>query len=305
MDALGTEVAKRVLAACQAGLAETAAAVERGLDGKFQVSPPPQVDRYDPQSPFEAWRRPGVLLTIAIDGGSALMLLSGVEGLIPAWCVQPDATGQSRLRTLAQELATHLLPDEFSPDDCHAYWVNDLAAAVAERRVAAGSPTIHIPLSDGQHEGVLSLVWTTNSGAVEGATARPSASAQEPTDSTATRGAGLGNRPKRIQYERIEDALPYLPVYSRSLLKIKVPVRVTLASTKLPVRQIINLAPGSLIQFSKSCEESLELEVGQQSVALGEAVKVGEKFGLRITAITLPGERFVPVTPANARGKLT
>jgi flagellar motor switch/type III secretory pathway protein FliN len=99
----------------------------------------------------------------------------------------------------------------------------------------------------------------------------------------------------RILYERIEEALPYLPVYSRSLLKIKAPVRVTLASTRLPVRQIVDLAPGSLIQFPKSCEESLDLEVGQQVIARGEAVKVGEKFGLRITQMVLPGERFLPL----------
>ena len=39
----------------------------------------------------------------------------------------------------------------------------------------------------------------------------------------------------------------------------------------------------------------LELGVGDRPVALGEAVKVGDKFGLRITSIALPEERFKPV----------
>lgn len=301
MVAQGTEVAERVLAACRAGLAEAAAAVGRGLEGSFSASPPPQVERYAPQSPFVSWRRPGVMLRVEIDGGNALLLLSGAEGLLPAWCAQPDASGQSRLRTLAQELAINLLPDDFSPEGSEAQWVDDLASAVAACNVAAGSPTFHLPLSDGKNDGVLSLVWTMAAAPGPANTPPPTASPR-PAESSQNPPGAPGPRRERVQYERIEDALPYLPVYSRSLLKIKVPVRVTLASTRLPVRQIVELAPGSLIPFPKSCEEALELEVGRQAVAHGEAVKVGEKFGLRITAIILPGERFTPLAPA-ANGK--
>ena len=83
-----------------------------------------------------------------------------------------------------------------------------------------------------------------------------------------------------------------LPVYSRSLLRIRVPVVVTLAQNRQPLGRIVELGPGSIIHFDKSCENSLELEVGGHCIAAGEAVKVGDKFGLRITSIVLPGERF-------------
>jgi flagellar motor switch/type III secretory pathway protein FliN len=86
-----------------------------------------------------------------------------------------------------------------------------------------------------------------------------------------------------------------LPAFSRSLLRIKAPVTVTLATKKQPISKIVELLPGSIIQFNKSCEEMLELEVSGQSVALGECVKVGDKFGLRVTSIKLPGERFESV----------
>jgi flagellar motor switch/type III secretory pathway protein FliN len=89
-----------------------------------------------------------------------------------------------------------------------------------------------------------------------------------------------------------------LPSYSRSLLKVKLPVLVTLAGKKQTLRRILELAPGSIIQFDKSCEDMLELVVGQQAVALGEAVKVGDKFGLRVTSMVLPDERFLPVQGA-------
>jgi flagellar motor switch protein FliN len=95
-----------------------------------------------------------------------------------------------------------------------------------------------------------------------------------------------------------------LPAYSRSLLKIPVSVSVTLASKKAPLAHIVSLAPGSIIQFDKSCEDLLELCVGQRAVADGEAVKVGDKFGLRINSIILPKERFHRVAPGRAKASL-
>lgn len=86
-----------------------------------------------------------------------------------------------------------------------------------------------------------------------------------------------------------------LPLYSRSLLRIMVPVVVTLARKRQPLSHILELGPGSIIQFDKSCDAMLELDVAARSVALGEAVKVGDKFGLRISSITLPDERFTPL----------
>jgi flagellar motor switch protein FliN/FliY len=86
-----------------------------------------------------------------------------------------------------------------------------------------------------------------------------------------------------------------LPSYGKSLLRIKLPVIVTLAAKKQPIGRIVELGPGSIIQFDKSCEEMLEMHVNEQIVAEGEAVKVGDKFGIRVTSLLVPGERFQPV----------
>lgn len=89
--------------------------------------------------------------------------------------------------------------------------------------------------------------------------------------------------------------LQRLPAYSRSLLKIRVPVTVTLATCRQPVHNILELVPGSIIQFNKTCDETLILEVGNRPVAEGETVKVGDKFGIRVTSMVMPDERFAPV----------
>lgn len=86
-----------------------------------------------------------------------------------------------------------------------------------------------------------------------------------------------------------------LPAYTRSLLHVQVPVVVTLAAKKQPIGQILELGPGSIIHFEKPCEDMLDLSVGEHRIAQGEAVKVGDKFGLRVTSLILPEERFEAV----------
>ncbi len=110
----------------------------------------------------------------------------------------------------------------------------------------------------------------------------PSAAGQSPP--AAATGAG----PDRAT----ADSLDGLPRYARSLLRIEVPVTVELATKKQSVAEVLQLCPGAIIRFDKSCEETLELNVGGCTVAEGEAVKVGDKFGLRISSMVLPEERF-------------
>jgi flagellar motor switch protein FliN len=81
----------------------------------------------------------------------------------------------------------------------------------------------------------------------------------------------------------IESELNRLPTYARGLLKVRVPVQVTLASQRKTIQEITELGPGSIVKFDKTCDEPLELMVGDRTLARGEVVKVGDKFGLRIS----------------------
>ena len=69
------------------------------------------------------------------------------------------------------------------------------------------------------------------------------------------------------------------------ILRIKVPLIVVLAQRKMPVREILNICIGSIIEFDKPSDEELELLVNNRSIAFGHAVKVGENFGLRVMRI--------------------
>jgi flagellar motor switch protein FliN len=91
------------------------------------------------------------------------------------------------------------------------------------------------------------------------------------------------------------DAAPGKPPnYTRNVLRITVPVKVILASQRTPIHEIIELGPGSIVKFLKTCEEPLELNVGDRPIAKGEVVKVGDKFGLRIGELLKLGEEVAP-----------
>ncbi len=69
------------------------------------------------------------------------------------------------------------------------------------------------------------------------------------------------------------------------ILRLQVPVIVKLAERKLSMSEVLRLGTGAIIEFFKSSEEPLELLINNKAIGVGEAVKVGENFGLRITQI--------------------
>jgi flagellar motor switch protein FliN/FliY len=66
---------------------------------------------------------------------------------------------------------------------------------------------------------------------------------------------------------------------------LSVPVIVKLADRKLALSEVMRLGAGAIIEFSKASNEPLELMINNKSIGLGETVKIGENFGLRITQI--------------------
>jgi flagellar motor switch protein FliN len=75
------------------------------------------------------------------------------------------------------------------------------------------------------------------------------------------------------------------PPELQRILRLNVPVIVTLAERKLSLAEVLRLGVGVILEFSKSSDEPLELRVNNRAIGLGQAVKVGENFGLRLTQI--------------------
>ncbi len=88
--------------------------------------------------------------------------------------------------------------------------------------------------------------------------------------------------------------------YWKSLLRIQADVAVTLAQQPIPIDRVLNFVPGVMIQFDKACDSPLSLEIDGQKIAEGEVVKVGDKFGLRITEVSEHAEAWVPLATARS-----
>jgi len=76
------------------------------------------------------------------------------------------------------------------------------------------------------------------------------------------------------------------------ILDIPVNLTVELGRTKIPIKHILQLAQGSVIELDALAGEPMDVLVNGCLIAQGEVVVVNEKFGIRLTDIVTPSERM-------------
>jgi flagellar motor switch protein FliN/FliY len=119
----------------------------------------------------------------------------------------------------------------------------------------------------------------------------------EPAAAAADDGAGpLATAP------RIEDASRLFPQLSGGagptgrqdidmILDIPVQLTVELGRTRIPIKHILQLAQGSVVELDALAGEPMDVLVNGCLIAQGEVVVVNDKFGIRLTDIVTPSER--------------
>jgi flagellar motor switch protein FliN/FliY len=305
MTIFNADLVPQVTAHCETAIGEISQALSRAFGREVQaalgsVGTLPD-DGVDP-----SLAEPGLVIVLGVLGQAAIVLLPKSSGLLPDWYADSGAEDQSKLITLAHELGMLLLPEVCLSDHQQVAAVDDLLAACERGGVRGTEGFIGLDLTAGDCHGTLWMIWPVKPGAIltqpssaaSAGDAAPAGDAERGSDASAPASPRQKHRKTphgRRSMSSSTRSLRDLPSYTRSLLKIRVPLTVTLAEKKQVVGQILELGPGSIIQFDKSCEEMLDLNVANLPIARGEAVKVGEKFGLRVTSLVLPGERFKPV----------
>ena len=76
------------------------------------------------------------------------------------------------------------------------------------------------------------------------------------------------------------------------LLDIDMKVNVELGRTRMKVREILDLAPGCVVELGKSPSEPVDLMVNGVLTARGEVVVVDDHFAIRITKLLRRGEHI-------------
>jgi flagellar motor switch protein FliN/FliY len=76
------------------------------------------------------------------------------------------------------------------------------------------------------------------------------------------------------------------------ILEIPLKVSVVLGKTRVPIKKVLELTTGSLVELSSKVSEPVDVLVNGTLVARGEVIVVNENFGVRINSIISPEERI-------------
>jgi flagellar motor switch protein FliN len=70
-----------------------------------------------------------------------------------------------------------------------------------------------------------------------------------------------------------------------ALLDVSLPVVIEIGRTQMTVQEVLQLAPGSVVEIERAVGEPVDVYVGDRRFAQGEVVVVGEEYGVRITRV--------------------
>lgn len=224
---------------------------------------------------------PGLLLAINVVPGRLIALIPA--NLLPDGFDASSEDSSARLDALGSGWAEALLPAEFERGTSSVTPVDHLWSEVhgKEQPEWATRVDLSATIEDSEDPYAIRLVWPLgfsedgvesdlDENEEEGVLLEPpTPKSHEPEPSVAPSEAVSKPGPDRLS----------------RLAGITVPLSVRLASKRIDIQQLIELTPGALVPFDKNCESPLELFVANQRLGMGEAVKVGENFGLKIDVI--------------------
>ena len=76
------------------------------------------------------------------------------------------------------------------------------------------------------------------------------------------------------------------------ILDVPVTLSMEVGRTRIPIRNLLQLNQGSVVELDRAAGEPLDVFVNGTLVAHGEVVVVNEKFGIRLTDVISPSERI-------------
>lgn len=108
--------------------------------------------------------------------------------------------------------------------------------------------------------------------------------------------AGLPDPPDAVAmppFRQFSDSAPGEPKNDIEMI-LDIPVRLTveIGRTKLPIRNLLQLAQGSVLGLDNTAGDPLDVRINGCLIARGEAVMVGDKLGVRLTEVVSPEERL-------------
>lgn len=101
---------------------------------------------------------------------------------------------------------------------------------------------------------------------------------------------------RAVDFPALPPALPQAGRQSLDLLMgVNLEVTVEIGRARLPIRDVLALTPGSIVELDKLAGEKVDVLVNRYHVATGEVVVVDENFGVRITEVIARERRILPM----------
>jgi len=106
-----------------------------------------------------------------------------------------------------------------------------------------------------------------------------------------------GTEPSAPSFDAMDDPFASIPRAPQNndinmVLDIPVQLSVELGRTKVPIKYILQLGQGSVVELDALAGEPMDVLVNGYLIAQGEVVVVNDKFGIRLTDIVTPSERL-------------
>ena len=76
------------------------------------------------------------------------------------------------------------------------------------------------------------------------------------------------------------------------ILDVSVTLSMEVGRARIPIRNLLQLNPGSVVELERTAGEPLDIYVNGTLIAHGEVVVINDRFGVRLTDVVSPTERI-------------
>jgi flagellar motor switch protein FliN/FliY len=97
---------------------------------------------------------------------------------------------------------------------------------------------------------------------------------------------------ERASFDQLRESPQGGDVNLDVLLDVPVTLSMEVGRARLPIRSLLQLNQGSVLELERAAGEPLDIFVNGTLIAHGEVVVINERFGVRLTDVVSPAERI-------------
>lgn len=225
--------------------------------------------------------------TTADTGAVALSAAAAAARLLPAATPLTPAPAPAGQAPAADAIA--VVASFVGPNSADVLLVAD--QAVRDALVAGAPDGTALDLADALRPALEAAVAELGAGVLESARTEPVSTALAPDAAlvalTGEDGTAQAWFALRLRAEPTPQAagIPTQRASLTVLYDVEMTLTAELGRTKLPVRQVLELTPGAVLELDRAAGSPADVMVNGKLIARGEVVVIDEEFGIRITEI--------------------